>query len=168
MVTYTVSHSEEVSYLPKPNTAEIILTCDLAPIELTCTAFVIPVFADQSILLACHQRRGLECPGGHIEPGETYEQAARREALEEVGCIVSDIIPIGFIRLTTHGVIPEGYRYPHPVSYQQFFAGKVLHQNYYESNEECAAPARLYQNDFDILERQSVPIFAKEALRIFN
>lgn len=34
-------------------------------------------------------------PGGHVEPGESPEEAARREALEETGCEVTVGEPIG-------------------------------------------------------------------------
>jgi 8-oxo-dGTP diphosphatase len=48
-----------------------------------------------SWLLTKHKERGWEFPGGKIEPGETPEQAARREVYEETGAYLESLIPIG-------------------------------------------------------------------------
>ncbi|MUV39255.1 8-oxo-dGTP diphosphatase [Lentibacillus sp. JNUCC-1] len=46
-------------------------------------------------LLTKHSDRGLEFPGGKVEPGETAKQAAVREVHEETGGIVNAIQYIG-------------------------------------------------------------------------
>jgi 8-oxo-dGTP diphosphatase len=46
-------------------------------------------------LLTKHKIRGLEFPGGKVETGETLEEAARRELLEETGGMLENIYYIG-------------------------------------------------------------------------
>ena len=46
-------------------------------------------------LLTKHKTRGLEFPGGKVEIGETAEEAAAREVLEETGGITSSLHYIG-------------------------------------------------------------------------
>jgi 8-oxo-dGTP pyrophosphatase MutT (NUDIX family)/ribosomal protein S18 acetylase RimI-like enzyme len=54
-----------------------------APVHVTGSAFVI---GDRGVVLHKHKRLGLWLqPGGHIDPGETPWDAARREAFEETG-----------------------------------------------------------------------------------
>lgn len=63
---------------------------------------------DNKVLLVQQAKpsaRGLWClPGGHVEEGETAEQAAVREAREEVGVDVIDIKYLGLFPLD----IPRG------------------------------------------------------------
>ncbi len=48
----------------------------------------------------------MECVAGIIEPNETAEQVARREALEEAGCRVDVLIPVQRF-FTTPGALTE-------------------------------------------------------------
>ena len=51
----------------------------------------------------------LECVAGIIEPGETPEEMARREAHEEAGCTVTDLVPVASF-LTSPGASTETVR----------------------------------------------------------
>ena len=51
----------------------------------------------------------LECVAGVIEPGETADELARREALEEAGCVITDLVPIASF-LTSPGAMTETVR----------------------------------------------------------
>lgn len=146
----------DVGYLPLPNTVEVVFTDRLAPEGLTRTAFMIALHDDGSIQLAANKRRGSEVPGGHVEDGETLLEAALRETMEEIGCEVDDVVPIGYLRMTSMGDVPDDYDYPHPVGYQQFFAGRISKQHEYVPNDEC---------DFPI--RQSAPHYRKQELNVF-
>ena len=66
-------------------------------------------------VLLIHKKTGLgagliNAPGGRIEPGETPEQAAAREVLEEVGLKVGDLSPSGDLYFQfTNGHSIRGY-----------------------------------------------------------
>jgi 8-oxo-dGTP pyrophosphatase MutT (NUDIX family) len=133
----------DVPYLPLPNRVELVLTDVEAPAGSTRTAFTVPIMEDGSLVMATNRRRGLEFSGGHMNPGENAQTAARRECFEETGCTVDELVPVGFLRMISDGIVPDGYRYPHPVGYQQFYAARVVSMAPYAANDECLAPTVL-------------------------
>jgi 8-oxo-dGTP diphosphatase len=157
---------QDVFYLPKPNRIEVVASAELAPVELTRTAFMVPLMRDGSLVMANNCRRGLEIPGGHIDPGETMTAAAHRECWEETGHWVSHIKILGYLRMTSEGQVPPDWRYPHPLSYQQFFVGEVMHHVPYVDNDECSAPVVLtIQQALDTLKPSRLALY-KEALKV--
>jgi 8-oxo-dGTP pyrophosphatase MutT (NUDIX family) len=63
---------------------------------------VIPLTADEQVIMVEQWRHGtrsvhLETPGGLMEEGETPEQSARRELLEETGYEASEVVRLGTV-----------------------------------------------------------------------
>lgn len=145
----------DLPYLPKPNKVEVVMTSLVAPKDLTPTAFALPFLEDGRCVFARNKRRGIEIPGGHVNRGETLEQAAIRETHEETGCLIKRLVPIGFSRSQILGEIPDDYRaqtlYPYPFAFQQFYAAIVedTQKKEYEPNEECNRPMTLAADAVD-------------------
>ena len=160
-----VAIARDIGYQPLPNRSEYILdTCEPRN-DLTSTAFVFPVMADGTIIMANNRQRKIEVPGGHIEKGETQWQAAVREAFEEVGAVVDGLVPIGHQRMLSQGLPPQNWRYPLPLAYQSFFAARVVSTTEYVENDECLAPA--FVNDLETL-LPHVRMFAARARWVMN
>jgi 8-oxo-dGTP diphosphatase len=67
-------------------------------------------------------------PGGHLEPGESFEACCKREVFEETGLIINNISPVVFTNDVFHN---EGLHY-----ITLFFKGE------YESGEAFVAEPR--------------------------
>ncbi|MGF2614238.1 NUDIX domain-containing protein [Rossellomorea vietnamensis] len=96
-------------------------TCDPMPPVEKITSVHGCCFEKGKILLVHIKGRGFTFPGGHIEAGETPEEAFHREVLEE-GCVRGRINRIGMIEVN-HEKNPEfdpKGKYP-LIGYQLFF-----------------------------------------------
>lgn len=51
------------------------------------------------------KRKGWEIPGGHIEEGETWEEAAKREMYEETGATKIKLTPVSVYKISTFGLL---------------------------------------------------------------
>lgn len=57
---------------------------------------IVAKYNGRGVLCMKKERDTWKCPGGHIEKGETPEQASKRELWEETGALEFDIEPIGY------------------------------------------------------------------------
>lgn len=77
-------------------------------------------------VVVCRVPGGLHpWPGGRREPGESYEETARREVYEETGWLLDEgsLRPLGFLHYRHVEPPPAGHPYPHPDFLQVVFTG---------------------------------------------
>lgn len=96
----------------------------------------------EDLVLALHTSRGWTIPGGHLEPGESAEDAMHREALEEAGITVADGILFAHEEIEPHDGIAADPKYAVP-AYQVFFVARLVAQGRITALHECTE-ARLF------------------------
>ena len=114
----------DIKWLPKPHEVTLIQTAEIPAGVLCSSAYVLAFDGDR--LLMADLDRGIDIPGGHIDPGEEPEAAMRREAKEETGATIGPATLFAVQKITLKGPKPEGYAYPYPDSYQlMYFSTRV-------------------------------------------
>lgn len=134
---HIVRADKNVNGLPLPNETRLIIT-DQQPDQQFVTCSFVLAFDGDKLLLTKLNARGWDIPGGHIEAGETPEEAARRELFEETGAHVNDLDFLGYEIIRLLGDEPEGYKYPYPDSYMVFYCARITSMEDYTENEESA------------------------------
>ena len=62
-------------------------------------------YKDKYVFSYNKKRNGWEIPGGHIEEGETWIEAAKREMYEETGATKINVEPICVYKISTFGLL---------------------------------------------------------------
>lgn len=133
---------QNVAWAPIPNEVHHILADTLPPRDAISAAFALAFDGDQ--LLVTHlSRRGWDVPGGHLESGETPEDAMRREVYEETGARLGITRSIGYQMIRVLAPMPRGYRYAYPDSYQVCYWARILALDPFPGNPEAMERALL-------------------------
>ena len=67
------------------------------PCQLTVMVMVENEYQEFLTIDRIRSWKGITFPGGHLEPGESFLDCARREVLEETGIVIRNLSPTGLI-----------------------------------------------------------------------
>lgn len=62
-------------------------------------------YKDKYVFSYNKKRQGWEIPGGHIEDGESWQEAAKREMYEETGATKIEVEPVCVYKITNYGLL---------------------------------------------------------------
>lgn len=62
-------------------------------------------YEDKFLFAYNKKREGWEIPGGHIEEGESWIEAAKREMHEETGATKIEVTPVCVYKISTYGLL---------------------------------------------------------------
>jgi 8-oxo-dGTP diphosphatase len=126
---------KDIEWLPKPNQISTVISDNMPERHLITCSFVLAFSEDEIVLTDLHAR-GWDIPGGHIESGESAEEAVERELYEETGARILPPELLGYVKIEMSGEKPENYKYPFPKNYMAFFWSKIIQLDDIQANDE--------------------------------
>ena len=86
----------------------------IVPDDLPITAVLSVPILNKKIVMVKHTNSVWDIPGGHLEVGESWQEAINRELFEEAGIIVDYQQIIGYFKITTENSQNFENKYPSP------------------------------------------------------
>lgn len=125
-VTKVHGHIENVRWVPQPNRLEAYLSQVPAFVrEHVAAVFTFCRTRDDCYVFGKKPSGRISLPGGGVEKGESFEQTAAREALEEAGIVIGTPRLVGWYKVTVDAPAPAGNRRPWPEFYELYYAAEV-------------------------------------------
>jgi ADP-ribose pyrophosphatase YjhB (NUDIX family) len=91
-----------------------VISLSQPPDHLITSVRCVVLSGDQKLVLTDRDGTRHIVPGGRRGPGESYEDTARREVLEETGLTLQPLTPLGHLVFDHLCPMPAGYAYPYP------------------------------------------------------
>jgi 8-oxo-dGTP pyrophosphatase MutT (NUDIX family) len=111
------------------------------PVDLPISAAVIMIIrGDQLLLTKIH--RGWDIPGGHLEAGETSEQAVIREVYEETGGTLGAFKRVGYLLITKIGSHKRNTQYSDKGGIMVFWGNEVVLDDQHDFTQHEATETR--------------------------
>lgn len=92
--------------------------------DLVSNVALVPSYGDDYVVVQTDSGRWT-FPGGTVEPGESWDEALKREVMEEAGAETLGFQMIGGWEFRTHRDAPFRPQIPHPRFYRIVYTGSV-------------------------------------------
>ncbi len=162
-----ISRRENITYAPQPNVAVVHARGDI-PDEVSCSSAYVLAFREGQVLMA-QLDRGVDIPGGHIDPGETVYDAMVREAQEETGIVIKSAQVFAVQTIEVFADKPENYPYPYPTSHQAFYITTDFEMGEFTEDEDSEGPIWIdFENINDVPWFQKHPEVFDAALKVYR
>lgn len=98
---------------------------------LLITAVKVYIILHNKLLLTC-VKRGWDLPGGHIEKGESPQEALTREVMEETGGVIGEFFMLGYLKITKMKKNSTNKQYPKRSCILIYVSKNIKFQPYFD------------------------------------